>query len=169
MVPTGTRLISVQDSAQREILSNLAALYLHDLSAYTRELEPNDQGLFEYEGLHLYEEDERLHAFLIMHDSRIAGFVLLNEPPYTSEDVNYCVNELFILNPFRNKGIGQAAVRLVFEQFPGKYLVFQLAENQRAISFWRKVYEKYSIHHTEVEELYDGDLCVFQRFAIGKT
>ncbi|SET24042.1 GNAT family N-acetyltransferase [Paenibacillus sp. NFR01] len=166
MTTMDTHLIAVDTPKRREILHNLIPLYLHDLSAYTPELQPNNQGRYEYDGLHLYEQDERLHACLIYHAEQIAGFVLVNEPPYTEKDVDYCVNELFVLNGFRKKGVAQAAIRQVFDQYPGKYLVFQLAGNARAVSFWRKVYERNNIAFSEVEEIYDGDLCVFQRFTL---
>jgi predicted acetyltransferase len=162
-----TRIIAVQEPGQMETLRNLMPLYLHDLSAYTPELQPNDQGLFEYEGMHLYAEDERLKAFLIVQDNSVAGFLLLNEPPYTFKEVDYCVNELFILNNYRQKGLARTAIQLVFNQFPGKYVIFQLADNARALSFWRKIYEENNISYTEKEELYDGELCNFQHFEIG--
>ncbi|WZY00023.1 GNAT family N-acetyltransferase [Bacillus sp. FSL W7-1360] len=164
-----TRLIPIQQPVHMETLKNLVSLYLHDLSAYTSELQPNEQGVFEYEGLHLYEQDERLHAFLISHDSHIAGFVMVNEPPYTADEVDYCVNELFVLNAFRKKGVAQAAIELVFEKFPGKYLNLQMVENARAIAFWRKVYERIGIPYSEAETLYDGELCNVQHFATSKS
>lgn len=166
MNETKTQLIAVQEPVHMETLRNLVPLYLHDLSAFTPELIPNDQGLFEYEGLHLYEEDDRLKAFLIVHDSTIAGFLMLNEPPYTFKEVDYCVNELFVLNSYRQRGLARTAIQEVFNQFPGKYVIFQLADNARAISFWRKIYEENNISYTEKEELYDGELCNFQHFEI---
>ncbi|MFB5265665.1 GNAT family N-acetyltransferase [Paenibacillus enshidis] len=162
-----TQLVPISESPELDILRNLVPLYLHDLSAYTPELRPNEKGIFEYEGLHLYGQDERLKAFLIYHESRVAGFLLLNQPPYTAQDVDYCVNELFILQGCRQKGIARAAVQQVLRQYPGKYLIFQLAGNAQAISFWRKVYDLNGIHFSETEELYDGELCNVQRFETG--
>ncbi|MDP4098853.1 GNAT family N-acetyltransferase [Paenibacillus sp. P96] len=162
-----TQLVPVRESYEMEILRNLVPLYLHDLSAYTPELRPNEKGMFEYEGLPLYEQDDRLKAFLIFHETRVAGFLMLNQPPYTAKDVDYCVNELFILKGYRHKGIARAAVQQIFRQYRGKYLIFQLAGNAQAISFWKKVYELNGIPFSEKEELYDGELCNFQRFETG--
>lgn len=40
--------------SKKDLLKNLMTLYLHDLSLYSNDLDINDNGLFEYNGIDLF-------------------------------------------------------------------------------------------------------------------
>ena len=99
---------------EKEILRNLLALYLHDLSEFTGDLDINERGFFEYEGLNMYYQKETLSPLLYKVDGEYAGFILFNEPPYAPEDVDYNINEFFLLRKYRGKGIAQEVTKELF-------------------------------------------------------
>ncbi|HOZ07589.1 MAG TPA: hypothetical protein PKW75_04815, partial [candidate division Zixibacteria bacterium] len=80
----------------RRVLRRLMSLYLHDLSEYTDFLEPGPDGSFTYEGLDLYWRSPSLIPLFIRSGDRLAGFLLLNKPPYTPHDIDCVVHEFFI-------------------------------------------------------------------------
>lgn len=151
---------------EKPILQNLLSLYIHDLSPYSNDLQINDEGRFDYDGLDLYWEEPSLFPFLIRVEDRIAGFLLLNRPPYAPRDVQYLINEVFILKSYRGTGVGREAVRQVFDRYPGSYLVFELEGNKPAIGFWHRLFESLEIPYEETLEDVHGDRCLLQRFTI---
>ncbi|WP_282940452.1 GNAT family N-acetyltransferase [Paenibacillus sp. RC67] len=93
---------------------------------------------------------------------------MLSHPPTAPKDVDNEVCELFVLRGFRKKGIGEAAIKLIFKLFPGKYVIWQLVENKAAIHFWYSVYKKQSIKYNETTSEFDGDQVIKQWFEIPK-
>lgn len=79
------------------------------------------------------------------------GFVLVCSPPYVDDDVDYTVQELFLVKKYRGQGLAAQAVNLVFAQFQGRFKVEQLANNRSAVSFWKKYYEQLHIEYVESE------------------
>lgn len=151
---------------EKEILRNLLALYLHDLSEFTADLDINERGFFEYEGLNMYYQKETLSPLLYKVDGEYAGFILFNEPPYAPEDVDYNINEFFLLRKYRGKGIAQEVTKELFRQYPGRYMILQLVANTPAIKFWHKVYRNSNLEYTETEKIYDGLDCILQKVEI---
>lgn len=151
---------------KKNILENLMALYLHDLSEFADDLMVNADGKFEYDGLEYYFKSEDLRPFFIYYDNEIAGFVLLNSGRYVSIGVNYSIHEFFVLKSFRKKGIGSKAVKAIFEQYKGKYKIVQLIDNKPAIGFWRNLYASFGIKYNEMAEKSDGIEGLMQIFDI---
>lgn len=148
------------------ILENLMALYLHDLSEYADDLKVNGVGKFVYEGLEFYFKTEELKPFFIYAQDEIAGFILLNSGRYVPMIIDYSVHEFFILKSFRKKGIGSMAIKRIFDMYKGKYKIVQLAKNELAISFWRNLYKTSNISYSEMQEKSDGLHCVMQIFDV---
>lgn len=153
---------------EKDILRNLMTLYLHELSEFADDLEPNAQGIFEYAGLDLYWKNESLIPFFVKVNGNLAGFILLNRHPYAPKDVDYNINEIFIIKRYRRTGVAAEAVTKIFKSFPGKYNVGQLASNTRAVRFWRKVFTANNIVYEEIEKVIDGFDCLVQRFSVGE-
>ena len=151
---------------EKPILQNLLSLYIHDLSAYSDDLHPNEEGRFDYDGLDLYWEEASLFPFLVRVEDRIAGFLLLNRPPYAPRDVQYLINEVFILKSYRGTGVGKEVVRHVFDRYPGRYLVLELERNTPAIAFWQRTLQGLGIAYDEAWENIHGDRCLTQRFTV---
>ncbi|WP_108671679.1 GNAT family N-acetyltransferase [Peribacillus acanthi] len=133
---------------QKETLKNLYALYLHDLSLYSDELIPNHEGLFEFDAFDQIWGNEGIHPYLIKADDQLAGFVLLLGAPFLKR-VDYCINDFFILNAFRGKGVGKTAARQIFTTCKGKFFIEQLLSNKPAIHFWKKLYVEMGLDFEE--------------------
>lgn len=150
---------------KKEVLRNLYSLYLHDLSAYTEGLQISDSGRYEFDSFSLIWEKEGVTPYFIIADEKLAGFVLILEAPFTTK-VDKVVNDFFILNPFRGKGVAKAAVAEIFSQNKGSYYISQLVENKPAVRFWNKIYQQHGIEFEEHKELQDGEEVVYQTFVV---
>lgn len=135
---------------QKELFLNLYNLYLYDLSEFSGE-ELLEEGKYDPTNTYLYLERDELHPFLIQYEGKVIGFVLVCSPPYVPKEVNYTVQELFLVKKYRGQGLAAQAVDLVFAQFEGTFKVEQLANNAAAVSFWKRYYEQHQIEYTESE------------------
>lgn len=149
---------------EKELLRNFLALYLHDLSEYTERLDINRQGFFDYRDLDKYFYRKFLIPLLYQVNRQPAGFILLDQKPYTPKNIDYFINEFFILKKYRRKGIAKMVIKELFTIYPGRYLVLQLSSNLPAINFWHKVYEENGLQYTETIEELDGEECLSQEF-----
>ena len=66
------------------------------------------------------------------------GSTLLNDP-----DIMH-VSEFFIMRKYRRRGAGGEAARRMFDLFPGRWEVSEMAANLPAQAFWRKVIGAYT-------------------------
>jgi predicted acetyltransferase len=150
---------------KKHILRNLYSLYLHDLSAYAKGLQVSEDGSFEFDSFDLIWEKEGLVPYLIHSDGQVAGFILLLEAPFTKR-VDKVINDFFILNPYRGKGVAKAAAAKIFEEHKGSYYISQLKENQPAVHFWRKIYQQLELDVQEYTENQEGEEVVYQTFVL---
>lgn len=150
--------------AEKEILENFLTLYLHDLSEFTDRLDINHQGFFEYRALDQYYYRPFLIPLLYKVNYRYTGFILLDQRPNAPRDVDYFINEFFLLKKYRRKGIAKMVIKELFHLYPGRYLVLQLMTNVPAINFWHRVYEENEIQYVEKIEELDGEKCLSQEF-----
>lgn len=148
---------------EKNILDNLIHLYLHDLSAYTNQLSINEQGVFIYENLDCFFADSNLTPFFIMLENQIIGFILFVKT-LENDKIDYCINDIFLLNKYRGRGLGKEAVKQLLSSFPGNYYVLQLEKNQPAIRFWKAFYQKYNLVYTEEAIIEDEEACIAQTF-----
>lgn len=148
------------------IIYNLYPLYLYDL-AEIRKVLPNRHGVFEdtddYKTLLnqqtlfdiWWQKENILFPFLIRVNGLPAGFGLVATPPYLVDDSEYMLNEFFIARPFRNKGVGEKAAAVIFNRFPGKWMLFTTPteDNVRTQMFWRKTLERFTLsRYKETDE-----------------
>lgn len=138
------------DNSQKDLFLNLYNLYLYDLSEFSGE-DLLEEGKFDPTNTYLYLERAELHPFFILDEGKVIGFVLVCSPPYVDNDVDFTVQELFLVKKYRGQGLAAQAVDLVFAQFQGRFKVEQLAINQSAVSFWKKYYEQHHIEYVESE------------------
>ena len=124
--------------AERELLSNLLELYIHDLSAAFPSIELGEDGRFGYSKLELYwSEPERRFPFLIRADGRVAGFALATRGSPASDDPEVLdVAEFFVLRRYRRSGVGRQAAALLWQRLPGTWIVRVAESNPGALSFW---------------------------------
>ncbi|MDR4985669.1 GNAT family N-acetyltransferase [Bacillus cereus] len=158
-------LQKVQES-EKEILRNLYALYLHDLSKFTTNITIGANGFFEYEDLHMFWEVDGITPYFIKADNSIIGFLLLLERPFLKKENDFGINDIFILNQYKGKGIGKKVIGNLLEEKRGRYFVIELIKNIPAISFWKKVYSEMKIEFDEQKQLIDDEECLVQTFKI---
>jgi predicted acetyltransferase len=139
--------ISVEPAtpAEATLLANLLELYIHDLSA-AFQIELGPDGRFGYPKLPLYwSEPEKRFAFLIRRARRAIGFALVTRGSPATEDPDvWDVAEFFILRSYRRGGLGRRAAELLFERFPGRWMVRVSLGNRGALPFWQAVVGAYS-------------------------
>ena len=152
--------------SEKTILRNFYSLYLHELSNFTPNLDIAEDGLFHFEELDKFWEVDGLSPYFIMSDDKIIGFILLLERPFLKKSNDYGINDLFILNKYKGKGLAEQAVRKLFEEKQGQYFVMQVVENKRAVAFWKKVYNGLNIESQERQDLIDDELCLIQTFRV---
>lgn len=152
--------------SEKSILNNLYSLYLHDLSKFTSMIDIEEDGCFQYKGLESFWEIDGISTFFLKLDNNIIGFLSLLERPFLTKDNDFGVNDIFILNKYKGKGMGRQAIEKLFQEKPGKYFVIELVENVPAISFWKKVYSTLNIQFEEKQDLVDDEQCLIQTFTI---
>ncbi|RCX21428.1 putative acetyltransferase [Fontibacillus phaseoli] len=157
--------------SEKELFFNLYNLYLYELSSYTGE-DVREDGKFDLGNTHLYLEKQALIPYLIRADEQIAGFVLICSPPYTPNEEEYSIQELFLLKKFRGRNLAAETVSQVFHLHPGTYHVEQLENNFAAVRFWKKLYANLKISFVEertsvtIDGLPGEHGIVSQRFAV---
>ena len=127
------------------LLANLLELYIHDLSDVFP-IELGADGRFGYGNLPLYWSEPKTHfAILLRLNSRIAGFALVvRGSPATSDPRDFDLAEFFVLRSYRRTGIGQTAASLLFDHFPGRWVVRVSEANSAAVPFWESTISSYT-------------------------
>ncbi|AST93491.1 MULTISPECIES: GNAT family N-acetyltransferase [Sutcliffiella] len=152
--------------SEKDVLRNFYSLYLHDLSKFTSTLEISEEGYFEFDGFEKFWEVEGIVPYFIKLEERIIGFILLLERPFLKALNDFGINDIFILNKYKGKGLGREAVKQLFKEKPGKYFVMELIDNQPAVSFWKKLYSELDIQYEEKEDHIDDEPCLIQTFVV---
>ncbi len=142
-------LVNISEATYQEknILSNLMQIYLHELSTISA-LEIEDAGQFPYPYLDYYWSEEDRFPYLVRLDRDLAGFALLMIGTYFQGQVDNVgcgmqVAEFFVVNGFRRQGVGTQAAINLFDRFPGRWEIAQEADNHPGQAFWRKVVGDY--------------------------
>ncbi|WP_039044258.1 GNAT family N-acetyltransferase [Sporosarcina sp. ZBG7A] len=151
---------------EKSILRNLYSLYLHELSNFTEDLNLSEDGVFQYEEMDDFWRVDGLSPYFITLNEKNIGFILLLERPFLKKSNDYGINDFFILNQYKGKGLAVQAAQKIFEKKPGQYFIIQVVENKRAVAFWKKVYTGLNIETDERRDLIDGELCLIQTFKI---
>ncbi|MDF2872459.1 MAG: hypothetical protein K0R05_4034 [Anaerocolumna sp.] len=158
------------------IIKNMYPLYLHDL-AEIHGILPNQHGIFEddetrtlaeqYDIQNIwFENPKELFPYYVTVDGIPAGFCLIASGKYVLKEVDYYVNETFILRPFRNKGISQEAVIRVLDKHRGRWMLDTSSEdiNSHAQLFWSGIILAYTggIYQIEKRVVHDMPRLVFK-------
>jgi predicted acetyltransferase len=88
--------------------------------------------------------DPERRAFLVRVDGALAGFALIRRGTQFAGPEAHEVSEFFVLAKYRRRGIGAEVARRLFDAFPGRWEVAQLAANAPAQAFWRSVIGRYT-------------------------
>jgi Acetyltransferase (GNAT) family len=77
----------------------------------------------------------------------------------------FSMAEFFIARPWRRRGMGAQAVRLILDRFEGSWLITEHSRNETAVRFWRRVVSTYTGGRYQ-ERTVNGE--VQQRFMSGR-
>jgi predicted acetyltransferase len=138
--------LDVAASRDAALVANLLELYIHDLSEVFPLMELGADGRFGYDKLRLYwSEPERRFPFLIRHGTRIAGFVLATRGSPASDDPDvFDVAEFFVIRGHRRSGVARRAAFLLWDRFPGRWIVRVSEGNVGALPFWAGAIAEYT-------------------------
>lgn len=134
-------------------------LYIERVYAdFLNDLAPDATGVFPpLAGLAGVDEADDLQRWLINPQVQVLTILLHQQPagfavvsthrgavvPGSAANP-YRMTEFFIARTQRRRGVGRAAVRLLFDRFAGEWLVTQSRRNAPAVAFWRRVIAQYS-------------------------
>lgn len=137
--------IEQAEPAEATLLANLLELYIHDLSEAFA-IEPGPDGRFGYPALPRYwSEPEQRFPFLVRADGKTVGFALVTRgSPATDDPRVMDMAEFFVLRRHRRSGCGRRAVGLLFDRFPGPWMVRVAESNRGAMPFWESVVSAYT-------------------------
>jgi predicted acetyltransferase len=138
--------IEPADARHALLLGNLLELYIHDLSAIFPHVRMGEDGRYGYRALPSYLSGESgRRAFLIRQEGCVAGFVLAQRGSPESDDPSVQdIAEFFVLRQFRGRGVGRAAVTLLWDLMPGSWAIRASRANPHAVRFWRDVVANYT-------------------------
>lgn len=136
------------------ILRHLLQLYLYDFSELAG-WDLDQYGLFGYKYLDFYWVEPNRHPFLIRVDSQIAGFALVTVNARDDGD-EARLSEFFVVRKYRRQGVGETAARMVFDRFPGQWVVSEFEQNVAAQQFWRTVIHRYTGGDFEERDVDEG-------------
>ncbi|HEY3809587.1 MAG TPA: GNAT family N-acetyltransferase [Steroidobacteraceae bacterium] len=146
--------------------------YLNDLAPEATGLFPalGEVGHREPDLLARWFADRTAQVLTILYSEEPVGFAMVHRraagaPGHASAGASeFSMAEFFIARPWRRRGIGAQAVRLLFDRFDGQWLISEHVRNTAAVKFWRRVVSTYT-HGQFQERVVDGE--VHQSFTSG--
>lgn len=130
---------------EKNNLEKLLQLYLHDLSMYFPITFDSSKCEYVYDDLDKYFTDN--YAYLIKYENDICGFVLVDN----NKNSNYEISEMFVLNNYKGKKIGENAVREIFDMYKGNWTIKAVPSSPIAENFWTKTISNYTNGNFKIE------------------
>lgn len=141
---------------EREILSNLLEKYSYEFSQYDNR-DVNALGLYGYQYLDYYWNEERRWAYFIIVKGRLAGFIMVNDLPEVDDrETDFQIAEFFVLHKYRRSGVGKKAFFSVLNRHKGKWQLKRHPENIPSVHFWDRVIDEYTKGAYELVQAYPG-------------
>jgi predicted acetyltransferase len=177
--------VSVRDSRNtredRRWIESVYRDYLNDLAPAATGIFPalGEIGHRVPDQLMRWYADPSAQVMTILYGAERAGFAMVNHRLRQAVGVNmaavgadappspmpeYSMAEFFIARPWRRRGIGGEAVRLLLDRFTGQWLITEHLINVAAVRFWRRVVAAYTGSKYQ-ERIVNGE--VHQRFESG--
>lgn len=150
-----------QSASDRKWIESIYREYLTDLAPLSTGLFPAlpEYGHREPDQLATWFTDSSAHLLTILKAERPAGFALVRTGQLVPGRgvVDFTMSEFFIARPWRRRGIGQEAVRVLFDRFSGQWHIMEYLRNPQAVSFWRRVVAAYT-HGKYLERGSSGEI-----------
>lgn len=131
--------------AHAPVLDALMELYQYDFTEFTGE-DVGDHGRFGNDMVARYSGgDPARFGFLLRIDGKWAGLTLLHRGAFLIDEPE-CLDivEFFVMRKYRRGGAGEALARAIFDRFPGRWEVREIANNLPAQAFWRAIIGRYT-------------------------
>jgi predicted acetyltransferase len=127
--------------------------YLDDLGLLNTGIFPalGEVGHREPDQLQRWFMDSSVTLLTILDDGQPAGFALVARDTRASRQSDYRMAEFFVAKPYRRRGVGRSAVRLILNRFAGRWEIVEYSRNPNAVKFWRSVVSGYT--HGDFREL----------------
>lgn len=161
---------------EKEILRNLFEKYDYEFSQWDLR-DVNQLGLYGYEYLDYYWNEERNFPYFILVDGKLAGFVMVSgHPEAANRPMDFSLAEFFVMYKYREQGVGTYAAKKVFELHKGRWQLKRHPKNLASVAFWNKVVSSYTNGKFQLIEGYPGteyddgtlgDLYLFDNTTIG--
>jgi predicted acetyltransferase len=142
---------------EKLILRHLMQLYSYDFSEFDG-TDTDDYGLYRYDYIDHYWTEKDRHPYLVRVAGKFAGFALIKINVRNDGTSYTYMSEFFIMRKYRGQGVGQAVAHFLFDLYPGEWEVSEIAENDRAQAFWRKIIGRYTNDQFEETTLEDGEV-----------
>jgi predicted acetyltransferase len=140
----------------QERVTALFELYIYEFSEMLA-IDVGDGGRFVVRPLDKWFGDAGCHAFLLRVEGQLAGFAMVEERSHLNGDPSVRdMDQFFVLRKYRRHGVGERAAVWLFGQFPGRWEVREVAKNEAAAAFWRRVIGRYTNERFE-ERIFDDD------------
>jgi predicted acetyltransferase len=124
------------------VLRNLFEHYVHDMSEWL-EIDTRPDGSYSYDTSHLWDQGCAVH--LAKSGDSLAGFAVVGSAAGWPGDADARdVREFFVLRRYRRHGYGRGMATLLWDEYPGEWLVRVLEANAPAVPFWRTAVADYS-------------------------
>ncbi|MEO8027104.1 MAG: GNAT family N-acetyltransferase [Bryobacteraceae bacterium] len=130
------------------MLRNLFEHYLHDMSEWF-DVDVNAHGSYSFDAASIWADG--YDAYLAKDGESLVGFALVGPATeWLPDEDAHDMHEFFVLRRFRRTGCGQKMAELIWDQYPGNWLVRVLDANVTAVPFWRSTVSSQSGgSHTE--------------------
>jgi len=141
---------------QRDALSNLVQLYIHDFNEFLspeRQIGIGENGRFaDVLQLESYWTEADRSVWFIRVAGALAGFALLNKASHCARRVDFNMGELFVARSYRRHGIGARAATDLIAMHPGQWEIAVGARNLPAKEFWLRVVATANVSAVETVE-----------------
>ena len=138
----------------KETMMNLLEKYLYEFSQWDKN-DVNENGLYGYDYLDCYFEEDNRYPYFIKIDEKIAGLILISDyPEVPEESTDFCLSEFFIMHKYRRKGYGKKAAFKVFDLHHGKWQLKRHPHNVASVKFWNNVIDEYTKGNYSLIESY---------------
>jgi len=134
------------NSADREWIESVYRDYLDDLGLLNTGIFPalGEIGHREPDQLQRWLVDRSANLLTILDDQQPAGFAMVARETHASREADLRMAEFFVARPYRRRGVGRSAVRLILDRFAGRWEIIEYSRNPAAVNFWRSVVSAYT-------------------------
>jgi predicted acetyltransferase len=151
-------------------LRHLLQLYMYDFSVFWEDddldAHVDHEGLFDA-GIDLdsYLNTSARWAHLVWNGEWLVGFAMLRAETVLRPAPGRYIEEFFIMQRYRHKGLGRAVATRLFNSYRGYWEISEIGSNLPAQNFWRRVLSGYTANrYEELTTHEDGMPIVWQTF-----